>query len=106
MDIMAIFTDVSKLTAIIGALALIVSVITEVFKKVEVLNKLPTGCTVIVVSLIVCMGAYFGMAAYYEMVITWYMVFAAFIAAFVVALVSMSGWEHLSELASRTIKKE
>lgn len=101
-----IFADVSKLTALLGVLALIVSVITEVVKKVEFLNKAPTGCTVVLISIVVCVGSYFGLAAYYKLAIEWYMVFASFLAAFVVALVSMNGWDYLTELAGRMMKKK
>jgi len=33
------------------------------------------------------------------------MVFASFIAAFIVALVSMDGWERVTELAEKLIRK-
>ena len=43
---------------------------------------------------------------YFRIVITWYMVFGAFIAAFVVALVAMGGWEKVREIWNRTKYKE
>ena len=38
--------------------------------------------------------------------IEWFMVFASFIAAFIVALVSMDGWERVTELAEKLIRKK
>ena len=38
---------------------------------------------------------------YIQMVILWYMIFAAIMAGFVVAFVAMYGWEKLSDLWQR-----
>lgn len=103
---MEIFKDVSNLVLFIGILALLVSVITEVIKKLEFLKKIPTALVVIVVSLILCPVSVVMLAAYFGIVLEWFMVFASFIAAFIVALVSMDGWERMAELAGRFIKKK
>lgn len=98
--------DVTKLLTIIGILAFIVSCITECLKQWKWLNeRLPSGILAIIVSLIICPVTMLGMLAYYGQPITWYMVFASFIAAFVVALVSMNGWEHVTELAGKMVRK-
>ena len=39
---------------------------------------------------------------YFNIVITWYYVFASFIAAFIVYLVSTGGWEKVAEMWQRT----
>lgn len=98
--------DMTKLVAVIGVLAFIVSCITEVLKHVEWLNKaVPTGVVVILLSLIICPVAILGMLVYLKQPVTWFMVFASFIAAFIVALVSMDGWERVTELAGKLIKR-
>jgi len=61
----------------------------------------PTALTVIILSLILCPVCLLGLAAYYGVAIEWFMVFASFIAAFIVALVSMDGWESVTELAEK-----
>lgn len=104
--IMTNFMDVSKIIIYIGVMAFIVSVITEALKKWTWFDiRVPTALTVILLSLILCPVSLLGLAAYYGVPAEWYMVFASFIAAFVVALVSMDGWERVTELADRLIRK-
>lgn len=99
--------DVSQVIVFIGVMAFIVSVVTEALKKWKWFEeKVPTALTVICLSLILCPACMFGLAAYYGIAIEWFMVFAAFIAAFIVALVSMDGWERVTELAGRMIRKQ
>lgn len=98
--------DYSTPILYIGIMAFIVSVITEVLKTWKWFDNLvPTSLTVIVLSLILCPSCMIAAMSYYKLPIEWYEVFASFIAAFIVALVSMSGWERVSELAGRMIKK-
>ncbi len=98
--------DVSQAAAYIGIMAFIVSVVTEVLKKWEWFDrKFPTALVVISLSLILCPVCLYGLAAYYGSVIEWFMVFSAFIAAFIVALVSMDGWERVTELADQLLKR-
>lgn len=98
--------DVSQVIVFIGVMAFIVSVVTEALKKWEWFEeKVPTALTVICLSLILCPACLFGLAAYYGIAIEWFMVFASFIAAFIVALVAMDGWERVTDLAGRMIRK-
>lgn len=98
--------DVSKIVLFVGVLAFLVSAITEALKKWSWFDqKAPTALVVIVLSLILCPVALLGLASYYGITITWFLVFASFIAAFIVALVAMDGWERVTELAQKLIKK-
>lgn len=98
--------DVSQIVVFLGVMAFIVSVITEALKKWTWFDeKVPTALTVLFLSLILCPVCLLGLGAYYGMVITWFMVFASFIAAFIVALVSMDGWERVTDLAGKLIRK-
>ena len=100
------FTDVSQIIVFVGIMAFIVSAITEALKKWTWFDrKVPTALTVILLSLILCPVSLFGLAAYYGITVTWFMVFASVIAAFIVALVSMDGWERVTELAEKLIRK-
>lgn len=99
-------TDLSQLVLYIGVLAFVVSVITEALKKWKWFDKkVPTALVVIGLSLVLCPLSLFGMMSYLNQPIEWYMVFASVMAAFIVALVSMDGWERLKELAEKLIKK-
>lgn len=99
--------DVSQIIVFVGVMAFIVSCITETLKKWTWFDdKVPTALTVIILSLTLCPAGMLGMAAYYGVPIEHFMVFASFIAAFIVALVSMDGWERVTELAERLIRKK
>lgn len=102
-----LFADVSKIMLFIGLMAFIVSVVVEALKKWTWFDsKVPTALAVIGLSLILCPISMLGLAAYHGLVIEWYAVFASFIAAFIVALVAMDGWERVTELAGRFIRKK
>lgn len=90
----------------IGVMAFLVSAITQVIKSWPGLEKLPTAAVVIVLSLILCPTVLTALMAWQGQPITWYMVFACMIAAFVVALVAMDGWERLREIWERTGYKD
>lgn len=87
--------------AVIGALAFMVSVITQVFKGVGVLSKIPTDILVFVLSIGITVVAFVAYMQYIQMTILWYMILAAIMAGFIVAFIAMYGWEKLSELWKR-----
>lgn len=86
----------------VGVLAFIVSVITQVIKEMPYLKNIQTNAVAMVVSLIVCPVAVIIACQYFKIVILWYYVFASFIAAFIVYLVSTGGWEKISEMWNST----
>lgn len=89
------------LTAV-GVAAFIVSAITQVIKEMPYLKKIQTNAVALAVSLIICPVAVIIACQYFKIVITWYYIFASFIAAFIVYLVSTGGWERVSEMWRRT----
>lgn len=99
-----ILTNMTLLIAVIGVLAFIVSLITQVFKGVGVLSKLPTDILVLVLSIGITVTAFMAYMQYIQQVIIWYMIIAAILAGFIVAFVAMYGWEKLSELWNRFYK--
>lgn len=102
MNLNEIMQYVSYLMIAIGVMAFLVSVITQVIKSLPTLNKLPTAVVVIALSLILCPAAFVALMSWQKQPIEWYMVFACMIAAFIVALVAMGGWEKVSDIWSRT----
>ena len=97
----AIYTFLPMILAIIGALAFLVSVVTQVIKGVGIFNKLPTDILVLVLSIGITVAAFVAYMQYIQQVILWYMILAAIMAGFVVAFIAMYGWEKLSELWKR-----
>lgn len=107
MDASVIMQYLSYLFIAIGVMAFLVSVVTQVIKEMPGLKNLPTSMIVIILSLVICPLSMLALLEYLKQPVTWYMVFACMLAAFVVALVSMDGWERLKEIWNRTgYKKE
>lgn len=107
MEASVIMQYLSYLFIAIGVMAFLVSVVTQVIKELPGLKNLPTSMIVIILSLVLCPLAMLALLEYLKQPVTWYMVFACMLAAFVVALVSMDGWERLKEIWNRTgYKKE
>ncbi|HHZ17805.1 MAG TPA: hypothetical protein GX390_00785 [Acholeplasmataceae bacterium] len=86
---------------LLGAMAFIVSVITEVIKETKLFKKVPTDLVVIALSLILTVTAYFALAAIYDKRIIWYEVVASVVVGFFVAFVAMFGWSKLDALFTR-----
>ena len=93
--------SLSQLMVAIGALAFVVSVITEVIKGIGVFKKIPTDIVVIVLSMVLTVVAFFAYAQYAALVVTWYLIVAALIGGFFVAFIAMYGWSKLKELWTR-----
>ena len=106
MNMNEVMQYLSYLLIAIGIMAFMVSVITQVIKSWPGLDKLPTSAVVIILSLTVCPITFLAMMSWLNRPVEWYMVFACMIGAFVVALVSMDGWERLKEIWERTAYKD
>lgn len=93
---------VTYMMATIGVLAFIVSLITQVIKEMPGLRKIQTNVVALAISLILCPVTVVIACQYFKIVIVWYYVFASFLAAFVVYLVSTGGWERIAKMWDRT----
>ena len=98
--------NLTLILAIIGVLAFMVSAITEVFKGVGILSKIPTDIVVLILSIGITVVAFIAYMQYIQQTILWYMILASIMAGFIVAFVAMYGWEKLSELWTRFNKKK
>lgn len=90
----------------VGILAFVVTVIVQVVKELPGLRNIPTSVVALTVSVIICPLAVIIACQYFKIVIVWYYVFASFIAAFIVYLVSTGGWERVAEMWNRTKYKK
>ncbi len=99
-----ILSNMTLLIGIIGMLAFMVSMITQVFKGVGVFAKIPTDLFVMVLSIGITVTAFVAYMQYIQQTIIWYMILAAIMAGFVVAFVAMFGWEKAVELWKRFYK--
>ena len=96
-----LFANAAVILAVIGLLAFMVSVVTQVFKGVGALSKVPTDLLVFLLSIGITVTAFIAYMQYIQHVIIWYMILAAIMAGFVVAFIAMYGCEKLSELWKR-----
>lgn len=97
---------ITYVLAAVGVLAFCVTLITQVIKEMPRLRNIQTNVVALVVSLILCPLTVIIFCQYFKVVIEWYYVFASFLAAFVVYLVSTGGWEKVAEMWSRTMYKK
>lgn len=95
---------VAVLIIAISVLAFLISAITQVFKGVGVLAKIPTDALVLVLSIGLTVATFVAYMQYIQQAILWYMILAAILAGFLVAFVVMYGWEKLTELWKRFYK--
>lgn len=102
----ALFANMTLILAVIGILAFLVSVVTQVFKGVWFLSMIPTDALVLVLSIGITVSTFVAYMQYIHMEILWYMILAAIMAGFIVAFVAMYGWEKLSELWKRMSKTD
>ena len=89
------------LTAV-GVMAFFVSLITQVIKEMPGLRKIQTNVVALSVAVILCPLSVVFLCQYFSIVITWYYVFASFLAAFIVYLVSTGGWEKVAKMWDRS----
>ena len=65
MDLEYLILNSSKILALIGGIAFIVTIIIEVIKGTKLLERVPTQLVVIIVSILVCVIGYVAYASYY-----------------------------------------
>lgn len=86
----------------IGALAFLVSIITQAIKEMPGLKNIQTNAVALVIALILCPLAVVILCIYLQIAIMWYYIIGAVIAAFIVYLVATGGWERVKEMWDRT----
>lgn len=86
----------------VGALAFLVSIITQVIKEMPGLKNIQTNAVALGASIILSPLAVIILCVYFKMQILWYYIVGAVIAAFIVYLVATGGWEKVSEMWNRT----
>lgn len=86
----------------VGVLAFVVAAIVQTIKELPGLQKIPTSIVALAVSVISCLLAVVIACQYFRIVIFWYYLVGAVVAAFIVYLVATGGWERISEIWNRT----
>lgn len=102
-----LIANITMILTVIGVLAFVVSVITQVTKGWGFLNRIPTAIQVYVTSLVISV---LGIIIYLQVKgfkIVWYYIVGSIVLSFFIAFVSTYGWAQLKELWNRSkFKKE
>ena len=102
MNMEILLQYVSYMLTGIGVLAFFVSVVVQVIKEMPGLRKIQTNVVALAAALIVTPAAVIALCMYFNVVIEWQYIFASFLAAFIVYLVSTGGWEKVAEMWNRS----
>ena len=92
--------------AVIAAVCILVTVITEFTKEIGVLNRIPTALQVLVLSLVICVIAFFAFISYMKIAFVWYHLVAVIFVSFIIALICAKGWDYFMEIVKRFWKKQ
>ena len=95
---MNIITDVTRLVAVLGVLAFVVSVIIQLIKDMGFAKELPVALTSTIISIILTVLSYIGYCSHLVISVEWYMVVASAVAGFIVSYISLYGWKKVSDL--------
>ena len=101
-----ILSNVSQLLIVVAVICTLISVITEFTKEIGFLKKIPTSLQVLILSIIICVVAFFAYISYAGITFVWYYLVAVIFASFIVAIVCCKGWDYLLEIWKRFYKKE
>lgn len=88
----------------IGICAFLVAMVTEALKSIKKINALPTRLVCYVVALVLTTPVFFAVMQFMQQPIEGYMVFASFLASFVVAKVAMGGWDDVTDIAKKLLR--
>lgn len=98
-------TLISVLIFFVSVCAFFTALIVEGLKSISTIDRLPTKLVVYIVAVVLTTPIFVAMMAFLKQPIEWFMVFGSFLASFVVAKVSMNGWDDITELKNRLFKK-
>lgn len=101
VTLQAIIDNMSIILAVICALCVIISVITEFTKEIGFLNKIPTSLQVLVLSIVVCVLAFFMFISYMNIQFVWYYLVAVIFISFIVAIITAKGWDFFINIIKR-----
>lgn len=106
VTLQAIIDNMSIILAVICALCVIISVITEFTKEIGFLNKIPTSLQVLVLSIVVCVLAFFMFISYMNIQFVWYYLVAVIFISFIVAIITAKGWDFFINIIKRFWRRD
>ena len=97
MDLNVILQNGAVILTIIGAMATFVTIVTEFTKTWGFLDRIPTSLQVLMVSMLVSVLSVVIYVQMQKAEMIWYYIVGAIVLGWIVAYVSMYGWEKLTE---------
>lgn len=101
MDLNIILENGAVILTIIGAMATFVTIVTEFTKTWGFLDRIPTSLQVLAVSMLVSILSVVIYVQMQKAEMIWYYIVGAIVLGWIVAYVSMYGWEKLTEMWGR-----
>lgn len=101
MNMEFMISHMSQLLIIVAVICTLISVITEFTKEIGFLSKIPTTLQVLLLSIVICVIAFFAYISYAHITFIWYYLVAVVFAAFLVAIVCCKGWDYLIDIWKR-----
>ena len=101
MDLNVILQNGAVVLTIIGAMATFVTIVTEFTKSWGFLDRIPTSLQVLAVSMLVSVLSVVIYVQMQKAEMIWYYIVGAIVLGWIVAYVSMYGWEKLTEMWGR-----
>lgn len=101
MDLNIVLENGAVLLTIIGAMATFVTIVTEFTKTWGFLDRIPTSLQVLAVSMLVSVLSVVIYVQMQKATMVWYYIVGAIVLGWIVAYVSMYGWEKLTEMWGR-----
>lgn len=101
MDLNVILQNGAIILTVIGAMATFVTIVTELTKTWGFLDRIPTSLQVLAVSMLVSVLSVVIYVQMQKAEMVWYYIVGAIVLGWIVAYVSMYGWEKLTEMWGR-----
>lgn len=101
MDLNIVLENGAVILTIIGAMATFVTIVTEFTKSWGFLDRIPTSLQVLAVSMLVSVLSVVIYVQMQKAEMIWYYIVGAIVLGWIVAYVSMYGWEKLTEMWGR-----
>ena len=101
MDLNVILQNGAVILTSIGAMATFVTIVTEFTKTWGFLDRIPTSLQVLAVSMLVSVLSVVIYVQMQKAEMVWYYIVGAIVLGWIVAYVSMYGWEKLTEMWGR-----
>lgn len=98
MDLNIVLENGAVILTIIGAMATFVTIVTEFTKSWGFLDRIPTSLQVLAVSMLVSVLSVVIYVQMQKAEMVWYYIVGAIVLGWIVAYVSMYGWEKLTEM--------